>query len=93
METQGREKAVEPTGDQRSELWFFYHLGRRIRAKLAGSADEADRPVLDLTWDYPTAGKTADPDAKTVDRDGRMPAPICSTARTCIPVISGTVIR
>ena len=25
--------------------------------KLAGSADEMDRPVLDLTWDYPTAGR------------------------------------
>ena len=24
----GGEKAVEPPGDQRSELWFFYHLGR-----------------------------------------------------------------
>ena len=29
--------AVEPAGDARSDLWFIYHLGRRIRAKLAGS--------------------------------------------------------
>ena len=28
--------AVEPAGDARSDLWFTYHLGRRIRAKLAG---------------------------------------------------------
>jgi formate dehydrogenase major subunit len=59
-------QAVEPTEDVRSDLWFTYHLGRRIRAKLAGSADAADRPVLDLTWDYPTTGKTADPDADAV---------------------------
>jgi formate dehydrogenase major subunit len=58
--------AIEPAGDARSDLWFTYHLGRRIRAKLAGSADEADRPVLDLAWDYPTKGSTAEPDAEAV---------------------------
>jgi formate dehydrogenase major subunit len=71
-------QAVEPRGDARSDLWFTYHLGRRIRAKLASSADEADRPVLDLTWDYPVQGPTDDPDADAVlaeingwDRDRR----------------------
>ena len=50
--------AVEPAGDARSDLWFTYHLGRRIREKLA-----ALRPtrwtgrVLDLTWDYPVEGR------------------------------------
>ncbi|MDT5020281.1 MAG: formate dehydrogenase major subunit [Mycobacterium sp.] len=53
---QWREKAVEPPGDARSELWFIYHLGRRLRAKLAGSTDERDRPLLDLVWDYQTEG-------------------------------------
>ena len=28
-------------------------LGKRIRERLAGSTDERDRPLLDLTWDYP----------------------------------------
>ena len=32
---QWHHKAVEPPGDCRSELWFAYHLGRRIREKLA----------------------------------------------------------
>ena len=41
---QWHHKAVEPTGDQRSELWFYYHLGRIIREKLAGSTDPRDRP-------------------------------------------------
>jgi len=53
---QWRDKAVEPSGDQRSELWFFYHLGLRLREKLASSADERDRPLLDLAWDYDTEG-------------------------------------
>jgi formate dehydrogenase major subunit len=58
--------AVEPAGDARSELWFMFHLGRKIRAKLAGSGDEMDRPVLDLTWDYPTGGSIGEPDAEAV---------------------------
>ncbi len=53
---QWRDQAVQPTGDQRSELWFFYHLGRRLKEKLAASADERDRPLLDLAWDYATEG-------------------------------------
>ncbi|MBO0786967.1 MAG: molybdopterin-dependent oxidoreductase, partial [Actinobacteria bacterium] len=70
--------AVEPSGDARSDLWFAYHLGRRIRAKLAGSGDENDRPILDLTWDYPVTGPLAEPDADAVlaeingwDADGK----------------------
>ncbi len=49
---QWREKAVEPSGDQTSELWFAYHLGRIIRERLARSTDERDRPIVDLSWDY-----------------------------------------
>ena len=63
---QWHHKAVEPAGDQRSELWFYYHLGRIIREKLAGSSDPRDRPLLDLTWDYPVIGAIAEPDAETV---------------------------
>jgi formate dehydrogenase major subunit len=63
---QWHHKAQEPVEDQRSELWFIYHLGRLIRERLADSADAMDRPVLDLTWDYPTEGEHADPDANAV---------------------------
>ena len=66
---QWHHKAVEPPGDCRSELWFYYHLGRIIREKLAGSADQIDRPVLDLQWDYPTAGEIAEPSAEAVLRE------------------------
>ena len=34
---QWHHQAVEPPGDARSDLWFIYHLGRRIREKLAAS--------------------------------------------------------
>jgi formate dehydrogenase major subunit len=63
---QWHHKAVEPAGDRRSELWFMYHLGRRVREKLAGSSDPKDRPILDLVWDYPTAGPHDEPDAEAV---------------------------
>jgi formate dehydrogenase major subunit len=62
--------AVEPAGDARSDLWFIYHLGLRIRQKLAAAAAEetaeTDRPVLDLTWDYPVKGRLEEPDAEAV---------------------------
>ncbi|NMH90260.1 molybdopterin-dependent oxidoreductase [Pseudonocardia bannensis] len=57
---QWRDKAVDPIADQRSELWFFYHLGRRLRERLAGSTDERDRPLLDLAWDYEVHGDPGD---------------------------------
>jgi len=61
--------AVEPPGDARSDLWFYHHLAKRIRERLAGSTDEMDRPVLDLTWDYPEHGRLAEPSADAVLRE------------------------
>jgi formate dehydrogenase major subunit len=62
--------AVEPAGDARSDLWFTYHLGLRIRQKLAAAATEEttemDRPLFDLTWDYPVKGRLEEPDAQAV---------------------------
>jgi len=62
--------AVEPAGDARSDLWFTYHLGLRIRQKLAAAATaetaERDRPVSELTWDYPVKGRLEEPDAQAV---------------------------
>ena len=75
---QWHEKAVEPSGDCRSDLWFTYHLGRIIREKLSRSDADRDRPVLELTWDYPTEGPYDDPDPEVIlaeingwDADGR----------------------
>ena len=66
---QYREKAVDPPGDARSELWFMYHLGRRLKAK----ADREDRPrnegLRALTWDYTTEGEIAEPSAEEVLRE------------------------
>jgi formate dehydrogenase major subunit len=66
---QWHHQAIEPQGDCRSELWFYYHLGRIIKEKLAASADPRDRAVRDLSWTYPTEGKHADPSADAVLRE------------------------
>jgi formate dehydrogenase major subunit len=66
---QWHHKAVEPPDDARSELWFFYHLGRIIREKLAGSTDPRDEPLLNLTWDYPTEGEIDEPSAEAVQAE------------------------
>ncbi len=50
---QWHHKAVDPPGDATSDLAFYYQLGKRIRAKLAGSTDPMDAPLLDLAWDLP----------------------------------------
>ncbi|MFL6164335.1 MAG: formate dehydrogenase [Jatrophihabitantaceae bacterium] len=63
---QWHHQAVSPSADQRSDMWFSYHLGNIIRRKLAGSADEADRPVLELQWDYPVIGAEAEPEAEAI---------------------------
>jgi formate dehydrogenase major subunit len=65
---QWHHKAVEPPGDCRSDLWFYYDLGRRIKRRLAGSTDPKDRPLLDLTWDYPV-DDAGDPSADAVLRE------------------------
>src|SRR6266566_3086784 len=62
-------KALEPEGDRRSELWFMYHLGRKLREKLADSDDPRDRPLLELAWQYTTSGPYEDPSADQVLRE------------------------
>ncbi|PZW36224.1 formate dehydrogenase major subunit [Thermosporothrix hazakensis] len=49
---QWRDKAIDPPGDARSDLWFIYHLGLRLKRLYAESTDPKDRPIQELTWDY-----------------------------------------
>jgi formate dehydrogenase major subunit len=63
---QWHHQAIEPKGDARSDLCFTFHLGRLVRERLAASTDPRDRPLQDLTWDYPTKGSTAEPEAEAV---------------------------
>jgi formate dehydrogenase major subunit len=61
--------AVPPQGDCRSELHFMYHLGRRVKQLYEDSTDPKDRPIQQLTWEYPTEGPHDEPDAEAVLRE------------------------
>ncbi len=65
---QWHHKAVEPPGDCRSELHFFYHLGRLLRERLATSPLERDVPLQKLAWEYPLL-EGDEPDAEAVLRE------------------------
>ena len=45
-------KALDPLGDSRSDAWFVYNLGKRLKKLYAGSVEARDQPLLHLTWDY-----------------------------------------
>jgi formate dehydrogenase major subunit len=49
---QWHEKAADPPGDARSDIWFTYHLGRRLKELYANSTEDRDRPIRALVWDY-----------------------------------------
>jgi formate dehydrogenase major subunit len=63
---QFRDKALNPPGDARSELWFMHHLGKRVKAHYEGSERERDWPIVNLTWDYPELGELREPDVEAV---------------------------
>jgi formate dehydrogenase major subunit len=48
---QWRDRAIDPPGDARSELWFMNELGMRVKAHYRGSRKKRDWPIRNLTWD------------------------------------------
>jgi formate dehydrogenase major subunit len=49
---QWHDKALDPLGDSRSDAWYLYNLGKRLKQLYAGSTDPRDQPLLHLTWNY-----------------------------------------
>ena len=49
---QYHDKAVDPPGDGRSDLWLVYHLGRRLKELYRASTRPQDQGLRNLTWDY-----------------------------------------
>jgi formate dehydrogenase major subunit len=66
---QWHDKLVEPPGDCRSEAWFYFHLGRRLKDLYAGSAEPKDAPLHNLRWDYPTEGPHEEPVVDAILRE------------------------
>ena len=63
---QWHDKVCQAPGDSRSDLWFIYHLGRRLKQLYADSPEQRDRAIQALTWDYPVQGEQEEPDAEAV---------------------------
>jgi len=63
---QWHQKAVDPPGDARSEAWFVYHLGRRLKDKAARDGSPGNAGLRALTWHYRTEGPHAEPDMDEV---------------------------
>jgi formate dehydrogenase major subunit len=49
---QWHDKAIDPPDDCRSDAWFVYDLGKRLRKLYQGSTRERDQGLLSLTWNY-----------------------------------------
>jgi formate dehydrogenase major subunit len=45
-------KAAEAPGDCRSDLWFTYQLGKRLKTMYAGSQAPRDQGFLNMTFDF-----------------------------------------
>ena len=63
---QFREKAVDPPGDSRSESWFIYHLGRRLKERAEGDRRQRNAGLNAVTLNYSTSGPFAEPNAEEV---------------------------
>jgi formate dehydrogenase major subunit len=61
--------ATEPKDDCRSDLWFYFHLGRLLKQKLAESEEPRDFLLEALRWKYPTHLQIQEPDAEAVLRE------------------------
>jgi formate dehydrogenase major subunit len=49
---QWHERAADPPGDARSDLWFTVHLGLKLKQLYQTSTLPRDRPIQALTWNY-----------------------------------------
>ena len=63
---QWHHQAVEPEGDARSDLWFMYHLGRRIRADARRLAGPRRRAAATPHLGLPDQRRAGEPVAEAV---------------------------
>ncbi len=65
-------KAADPPGRCRSDLWFTYQLGLRLKRMYAGSPLARDEAIRNLVWDYEPDHPESipgEPDARKILRE------------------------
>jgi formate dehydrogenase major subunit len=63
---QWHDKSVDPPGDARSDAWFVFHLGRRIKDLYKRGRKKRDALIRAMTWDYPTEGEREEPHIESI---------------------------
>ncbi len=71
---QWHDKAVDPPEDCRSDAWFMYDLGKRLKRLYAGSDKARDQGLLKMTWDYEKDGPEVLPDGTPSHIEGEPEA-------------------
>ncbi|MHB8384198.1 MAG: molybdopterin dinucleotide binding domain-containing protein, partial [Candidatus Binataceae bacterium] len=62
---QWHDKAIDPPEDCRSDSWFMYNLGLRMKELYRDSVLPRDAPIQNLTWDYAYDQPEILPDGRT----------------------------
>jgi len=63
---QWHDKSVDPPDDARSDAWFVYNLGRRLKELYADSGEARDGLIRAMTWDYGDADGEGEPELEEV---------------------------
>ena len=63
---QFRELGVNPPGDARSDAWFIYHLGLRLKKKVEGKSGVRYEALQKLKWTLDTEGPHREPSISQV---------------------------
>jgi formate dehydrogenase major subunit len=61
---QWHDRAVDDEGDCHSDLWYIYHLGKRLKRLYEKSTDPKDDPIRHLTWSYDHDGPVKLPNGR-----------------------------
>ena len=63
---QWHQKAIDPPGDARGEVWFMYHLGRRLKQKASYDPRPRNAGLNALAWDYTLVGEIQEPSVEQI---------------------------
>ena len=67
---QGKHAIVSAPGEALPDADILYEIMLKVRELYAGSTDSKDKPILDLTWDYPAKGHGIDMEAVLKEMNG-----------------------